>query len=55
MVDLQRQIDEQALRIDNLTRVVRDSVKSSTQVKQKDAEGNVEYVSAYNACECIKP
>ena len=53
---MQSQINEQALRIDNLTRIVRDNVKIKYgSVKQKDAKGNVEHVSFEEACDQIKP
>ena len=54
-LSLQSQLDEQTLRIDNLTRIIRDGVKTRGEVKQKDAESNCEYMSVFDACEQIKP
>ena len=57
LAGLQSQHDDLKTSFDNLVRIVRDNVKTkSSKVKQKDAEGNVEYEdSVYDACEKIKP
>jgi len=53
---LQSQLDFEKNRTDNVTRIIRDNVKTKYgSVKQKDSEGNVRYVSLEEACDEIKP